>query len=561
MQSPAQPTGCDPPVGDSPGQAVPADQPRRFRGWRARTLLLIGSILLALGVCEIVVRVSGVVPTVLAIGITSDHTAFRRSTNPILAFELKPNFRDPQPNNHSTYRHTNAFGQRDRQREVAKRPGTSRVIVLGDSVVEGLGLPSLHDTIPLQLEQQYSDGSIEALNFGVTGYCTRAEVELLRVKGLQFNPDLVIVVFVENDFKNFNPEAFQLALKRSAWLNSAFRTSSLFRLVCLRFNLFGFGLEFDPIAHHTEAIGDNNVVGGLQLLNQLSKKHSFRTLIAVWPSFLDDRIVDVHAIPDDDGRLVIEGLATAMGLPVVRLSPFFRKHRADNRLTNPRLAYTTGDMMHPSQRGCQVAASALKEIIDDWTTYSASPADTSDGSLNQKPASSAIEAARLVGSRYEPTYYRVKVNLGCRAMENDDHPRAIQLFREAASLEPLQPEAYYNLGNVYQAAGQLDAASRAYRQAADCDPLHFPSRYNLGVILAQAGDLDAAISQFQAALQVKPDLADAHFNIGAARQVQNRFADAKRHFQLAIQLQPAHTLARERLRQIRLRELDPDQTR
>ena len=213
------------------------------------------------------------------------------------------------------------------------------------------------------------------------------------------------------------------------------------------------------------------------------------------------------------------------------------------------------------ETGCQVAASALREVIDDWATYSAGPADASDGSLSQKSANLAIEAARLVGSRYERTYYRVKVNLGCRAMEDDDHARAIQLFREAASLGPLQPEAYYNLGNVYQASGQLDAATRAYRQAADRDPLHFPSRYNLRLILAQAGDLDAAISQFHAALQVKLDLADADFNIGGVRQVQNRFGDARRHFQRVIQLQPGHTLARERLRQIRSREQDPDQTR
>lgn len=540
---------------------MPGDQFRRFRGWWPRAFLLVGSSLLALSVCEMVVRISGLAPTVVSIGITSDETAFRRSTNPILAFELKPNFRDSQANNHSTFRHTNAYGQRDRRRELAKRPGTNRVIVLGDSVVLGLGIPDLYDTIPLQLERQYSDGTVEALNFGVTGYCTRAEVELLRTKGLQFHPDLVMVVFVENDFKNFNPEAFQLALKRSRWLNHTFRSSSLFRLVCLQFNLFGFGLEFDPIAHHTEAIGNNNVVDGLALLNKLSQEHSFRTLIVVWPSFLDDRIVDVHPIPDEDGRLVIESLASMLDMPVVRLSPFFRKHRADNRVANPRLAYTIGDRMHPSQRGCQVAASALREVIDDWSAHAARPADASHGSVSQEPARSAIDAARLVGSRYEPTYYRVKVNLGCLAMKNDNHAQAVQLFHEAARLEPDQPEAYYNLGLAYRATGQLNAARQAYQRAADCDPLHFPSRYNLGLMLAQADDLDGAISQFQAAIHIKPDFADAYFNIGTARQAQNRMADARRHFERVIELQPGHSLARERLQQIRSAEKDPDRNR
>ena len=524
-------------------------------------MLLVSSSLLTLGICEMVVQIFGLAPAVVSMGIASDETAFRRSTNPILAFELKPDFHDPRANNHSTFQHTNTHGQRDRPRSLKKRPGSKRVIVLGDSVVVGLGLPSLHDTIPLQLEQQYPDGTVEALNFGVTGYCTRSEVELLRTKGLQFEPDLVIVVFVENDFKNFNPEAFQLALERPPWLNRAFRTSSLFRLLCLKFNLFGFGLEFDPIAHHTEAIGNNNVVDGLKLLRELSQKHSFRTMIAVWPSFLDDQIVDVHPVPDGNGRLVIESLASMMDIPVVRLSSFFRKHRMANRVTNPRLLYTIGDKMHPSAEGGQVAAAALRDVIDDWSTYADKPTDVPRTRSSREPARSAIDAARLVGSRYEPTYYRVKVNLGCLAMKNDDHAQAEQLFQEAARLEPDQPEAYYNLGIVYQATGQLEAARDAYQRAADSDPLHFPSRYNLGLILAQTGDLDGAVRQFEAALHVKPDLVDAHFNIGTTRQNQNRIADARRHFERVIELQPGHSLALQRLQQIRSQERDSSEKR
>ena len=37
-----------------------------------------------------------------------------------------------------------------------------------------------------------------------------AEIELLETKGLAFEPDVVVLVFVENDFDNFNREAFPL---------------------------------------------------------------------------------------------------------------------------------------------------------------------------------------------------------------------------------------------------------------------------------------------------------------------------------------------------------------
>ena len=74
-------------------------------------------------------------------------------------------------------------------------------------------------------------------------YCTRAEVELLEVKGLQFDPDVVILVFVENDFDNFNREAFPLGgtIERPAVVESLFARSHLFRLACVQCNLFHFG--------------------------------------------------------------------------------------------------------------------------------------------------------------------------------------------------------------------------------------------------------------------------------------------------------------------------------
>ena len=60
------------------------------------------------------------------------------------------------------------------------------------------------------MERIYVDEGedVQVLNVATIGYCTRSEVELLRVKGLPFQPDRVVLVFVENDFDNFNREAF-----------------------------------------------------------------------------------------------------------------------------------------------------------------------------------------------------------------------------------------------------------------------------------------------------------------------------------------------------------------
>ena len=54
-----------------------------------------------------------------------------------------------------------------------------------------------------------------------------AEVELLRTKGLAFDPDVVVVVFVDNDFNNSNAGMHAFASKppRPAIVNRMFRRS------------------------------------------------------------------------------------------------------------------------------------------------------------------------------------------------------------------------------------------------------------------------------------------------------------------------------------------------
>jgi hypothetical protein len=182
---------------------------RTFLRWTAKPALAVCATLLALLAAEAIVRVLGLAPGIKPIRLSSYDCFYKRSTNPILGFELKANCHSDDPDFIQSYERTNSHGQRDKQRTLQKPDGVRRVLLLGDSVVEGYGLRE-SETMSRQLEDLYPDGSTEVLNFGVSAYCTRAEVELLEVKGLRFDPDVVILVFVENDFDNFNREAFPL---------------------------------------------------------------------------------------------------------------------------------------------------------------------------------------------------------------------------------------------------------------------------------------------------------------------------------------------------------------
>ncbi len=94
----------------------------------------------------------------------------------------------------------NSDGFRDREIPLEKPEGVFRVITIGDS-----------ETFPdtMNLEEQYGKvmektmneqgKQVEVINGGVSGYGTRQSFNFLKRKGMKYNPDMVIYMFVPND--------------------------------------------------------------------------------------------------------------------------------------------------------------------------------------------------------------------------------------------------------------------------------------------------------------------------------------------------------------------------
>ena len=113
---------------------------RATRRWWARPLLLLASILFALIVGELAIRLTGLAPTPIPIDLEASKSVYQRSANPIMGYELKPNYSDRLADTHQSLPKTNSDGQRDIERAIERRPGVPRVILLGDSVVAGHGI-------------------------------------------------------------------------------------------------------------------------------------------------------------------------------------------------------------------------------------------------------------------------------------------------------------------------------------------------------------------------------------------------------------------------------------
>src|SRR5215470_515460 len=98
---------------------------------------------------------------------------------------------------------TNAIGHRDYEYPVARQPGVPRIMMLGDSFIEGWGVP-FDETITKRLERMFTESGrkVEVMNTGVGNYGSVQEVEAFMVRDAKFKPDIVVLNF---DFRGAIP--------------------------------------------------------------------------------------------------------------------------------------------------------------------------------------------------------------------------------------------------------------------------------------------------------------------------------------------------------------------
>jgi tetratricopeptide (TPR) repeat protein len=176
--------------------------------------------------------------------------------------------------------------------------------------------------------------------------------------------------------------------------------------------------------------------------------------------------------------------------------------------------------------------------------------------------------------RLEPRNVVARFNLGLACSERGDQAGAIAHLEEAVSrlaiqddrqygtedAKPAFPESlHFNLGSVYEKAGNLTKAEYHYREALRLAPDYPRSHYSLGLLLLRSGKTSEAEEYFVKVIQLVPGSADAHNWLGVVRQRQNRGIEALACFQKAVQCDTNNWRARLNLAFAYLSEGSRDQ--
>ena len=329
--------------------------------------LALGSTVVAMLALETAVRVFDIPPRPLA---PLPIRTYQLSENRVIRYEFRPNYSPsdkPFDRSHKGYA-INSAGFRDDEFDEAKQEGTIRIIALGDSTTAGNGVPDVSRIFTQLLEKRLNesrgdeDPRYEVFNLGVGGYHTMQEVETLRMKGLEYDPDLVLLTFCMNDFSLHGDGGVVHRLRKINQAASSDggaivynRLLGLSRLAFIVHHRLRRSATEDDAWYEENVLKGRSTVGaGLQLLSKLHRRHGFGVLVVILPEFRvpfgEYRSRKIHQRVFDEAR----GLP---GIAVVDLLDSFASTGIDAS------EFSWDDKLHMNEAGHATMAEILLPLI------------------------------------------------------------------------------------------------------------------------------------------------------------------------------------------------------
>jgi lysophospholipase L1-like esterase len=282
--------------------------------------------------------------------------------DPELLWVLPPNRTAHSPNHGVSYR-TNSRGWRDDEIPTEPAPGEIRILALGDSVLFGHGVP-FHEIFSERLETLLAHATgaqrVEVINTGISGYGIPQYRVILERAAAEFEPDLVIVLFVKNDVLSAQDVDELRENARTGRQDNvdtprirARRASAIFHAVD------GIALRLFPPSRPPRALRfDRNEISAdawrhsialfEDMLDVVEARH-MPLVVAVLPFAREvhDARVEVDVAP-------LEQLSRSRGFRLLLLHAPFAA-RSEEKLFL--------DAVHPSSRGHEIAAQAVSAYL------------------------------------------------------------------------------------------------------------------------------------------------------------------------------------------------------
>ncbi len=258
----------------------------------------------------------------------------------------------------------NSHGYRDYEYAYDKEEGVSRIVVIGDSVADGHRL-ALDQSFGKQLERelnrsrQAGQNKVEVILLVQAGYSTSQELFLLEHEAFRYSPDLVIWSYVLNDPAHpiYRSASGQVGdyFYRPRFHSLHFVLDSLFK-IAEKFRASGCSREYHELLHCAYW---SEVEANIGRIAGLTGGDDVPVIFVIHPIIEENGSYDSYSLEALHRQL--GEAADGEGLYTLDLLDAYRPY-APAELAFPR--NPGHDLWHPNAKGHRIAASALRDYIE-----------------------------------------------------------------------------------------------------------------------------------------------------------------------------------------------------
>ena len=248
---------------------------------------------------------------------------------------------------------TNSIGFRDKEYDTQKPPETQRILVAGDSVTLGWGVES-NQTFAELLEAMFAAANqkVEVINMGTGNYNTTMEVALIQAVGLEFDPDIILLIYFINDAEPTpRPSKLGTFLKKHSYLLALLHGKYLGLVPQFNAQLYWENYYRNLYAKDSASLKTNSQA--LQTLMELTKKKNISLLIVNFPELHKPNDYPFEFVTD-----YVRSQAEDHDIPFLDLLPSLKTQQPQDLWVSP-------EDPHPNAFAHEIAAQEIYMAIND----------------------------------------------------------------------------------------------------------------------------------------------------------------------------------------------------
>ena len=130
-------------------------------------------------------------------------------------------------------------------------------------------------------------------------------------------------------------------------------------------------------------------------------------------------------------------------------------------------------------------------------------------------------------------------------LKAQNYEEAVKNYELALQTIKDSDELYIKAGNAYKLKGDEENAMTAYKNALAINPINQDAYFNIGIIQYDRGEVEAALENFVNSAKYKNDFALSYYGQGLCLEKLNKKSDAIFAYEKFIELAPENPLTAE----------------